>query len=155
MTPIYDMNVLPTITKSFSSSQEATKKYLGKRAITGQEYANISLFSVDNAQTKALKQFWRDDCNYGMLPFLAPLTMNGVEVNRDLPNALCQFTDEFSIDKQDIHWTGTIKLKVLEYSENFYRLVDDAGNIMVDDAGNTLYSTSLPISNSNKEIIYG
>ena len=155
MIPEYDMDLLPDITKSFTSTQEATKKYLGGRAITGQEYVTINLFGVDNLEVKALYEFWRDDCQYGTLPFLAPLTVNGHEVNRDIPTALCLFIEDFGADKQDIHWTKSLKLKVLEYSENIYTIVDDAGNLMVDDAGLVLASTTAPITNSNKEITHG
>jgi len=153
--PEYDPYTLPVIETPYDDMQEATKKYLGGRAITGQEYANINLFAEDDSKIKALYEFWRDDCEYGTLQFMAPLPIHGSEHSRYVPNALCEFLEDVSMEKQDVHWKQGVKLKVIEYSANTYTIVDDAGNLMVDDSGNVLASTSAPISNSNKEITYG
>ena len=153
--PEYDFNILPTIQKAFISEQEATKKYLGKRAITGQEYATIDIFAEDDTKIKALYDFWKDDCNYGTLAFLVGLPINGVPSSKDFPTALCRFIDDIVAKKIDDHWTQGIKLKVLEYSQILGIIEDDATNVIVDDAGNILVSTSIPISNSNKEITHG
>lgn len=155
MIPEYDFNVLPCIEFPYSNEQEVTKKYLGGRALTGQEYATLNMFSVDDTKAKALYEFWRDDCNYGTDPFLAPIPMHGAEHSKYVPNALCEFTEDILSNKEDVHWKQSIKLKVIEYSENTYIIVDDSGNLMVDDSDNVLASTSTPISNSNKEITYG
>ena len=154
--PEYDYNTLPAIEHPFTSSQEVTKRYLGGRAVTGQEYAVINFFSENNAQIKALYEFWRDDCNSGLTQFLAPIPVNGSEVSRYVPTALCEFIEEISMEKLGVHWKQGIKVKIIEYKEVLGIIVDDAGNLMVDDVGNVLISISEnAISNSNKEITYG
>ena len=155
-TPIYDLDLLPAIEIPYQNEQEATKKYLGKKAITGQQYATLKFFIEDNAGAKALADFWRDDCNFGTIPFLAPLPIFGVEYVKDNPNCLVQFTEDFNSEKLDIHWKSTSKVKVLEYfaEVTLGDLVADNNDLIVDDAGNILFSTivSETISNSNKEI---
>jgi len=153
--PEYDLDVLPAIEHPYSNEQEVTKRYLGGRAITGQEYATLNIFMVDNDEAKALYEFWRDDCDYGTTAFLAPIPMNGVPFSGGAPNALCEFIEDISTEKIDVHWKQGIKVKVLEYSELLGYIIDDSSNQLVDDSGNSLVSTSTPISNSNKEITYG
>ena len=154
-TPTYDASAMPVIETPFESSQEVTKRYLGKRAVTGQEYTSINLFGEDDSKIKALYEFWRDDCNYGTVQFMVGIPVHGSEHSRYVPNALCEFTEEVAETKEGVHWKQSIKLKIINYSANTYTIVDDAGNLMVDDSGNVLASTSTPISNSNKEITYG
>jgi len=153
--PEYDLSKLPVIELPYQNEQEQTKKYLGGRAITGQEYATLNIFMVDNAEAKAIYEFWKDDCEYGTLAFSIPFPMNGVSYSRDVPNVLCEFIEDISAEKTDTHWNQEIKVKVLEYSELLGNIIDDSLNQLIDDSGNILVSTSIPITNSNKEITYG
>ena len=155
MTPKYDLTKLPTIQHPFTSKQEITKKYLGKRAITGQEYATIELFAIDNAKTKALYDFWKDDCNYGTKQFLAPIPIFGIEYMKDYPNVLCEFIENISSKKSSIFWVQTIKVKIIEYSEVLGYVIDDNSNQIVDDSGNSIFYDTNYKTNSKKEIIYG
>ncbi len=152
MIPEWTFDKLPVIQYPFDNRQEVTKNYLGNRAISGQEYANINVFMENNAQAEALYKFWRDDCVFGTKQFLVPLPYNGVHYSRDIPNVLCEFIKELSAEKINNFWNEKIELKVIEYNYVLGNIVDDSSNQLVDDAGNILVSTSSYISNSSKEI---
>lgn len=147
--PEYDLATLPALTIPYEDKQEVTKKYLGNRASTGQEYLNFDIFMVDNTERKALYDFWKDDCNYGAEPFLAPLPLFGEVYVKTMPNVVVQFIDEVSVAKQDIHWSTTISVKVIGTVDYVY---DDALAYITDDSGAFIYADST--SNSNKEITY-
>lgn len=151
----YDTSVLPFLSYPLNNSQETTKKYLGGRAMTGEEYATLSFNMVDDTKAEALYSFWRDDCNYGTDAFLIAMPFRGVVSLPDIPNVLCKFVEDVSMDKVALNWTQAIRVKVLEYSYVMGNIADDSLNQLVDDSGNILVSTSTPVSNSNKEITYG
>lgn len=144
--PEYDFTTLPAIEHPYNNEKEATKKYLGGRAITGEEYATLNIFATTNAEANALYEFWKTDCVYGTLSFLVPIPFMGETYNRELPNALVQFIEDLSADKEDAHWKQSVKVKVLGTVDY---LLNDLGEYLVNDGGQYLrtYSTS----NSNKE----
>jgi len=150
MTPIYDFDILPAITVSFGSIKEATKKYLGGRALTGDEYMTLDIFMVDNTETKALYDFWETDCNYGTTPFLIALPLFGMIYDETFPTTMAQFYEDISMEKIDTHWKQGIKVKILGDVDY---IQDDSLNYIVDDSGNFIHTD--PVSNSNKEITYG
>ena len=147
--PEYDLTSLPTIENPYSNEKEVTKKYLGGRAMTGQEYATLNIFMVDNIEAKALYDFWKDDCNYGTDAFLVPLPFFGEVYDKTRPNVVAKFIEDISAEKIDIHWNQGIKVKVLGTVDY---ITDDALAYITDDSGAFIYADST--SNSNKEITY-
>ena len=150
MIPIYNLDILPAITHPFESKKIVTKRYLGGKAITGQEYATLNIFSEDNAKTKALYDFWKDDCNYGTVPFLIALPMFGITYDKAYPSLMVQFYEDITAKKIEKHWTQDIKIKVLGTVDY---ITDDSLNYIIDDTGN--YIVTDAVSNSNKEITHG
>jgi len=147
--PIYDFDILPTIEHPFESKRELTTKYLGKRALTGQEYSTLNVFMVDDDEAIELYKFWKDDCSFGTIPFLVALPFFGETYDKDFPTTLVKFTEDISNNKEDYHWKQGINVKVV--GEVDY-IQDDSLNYIVDDSGG--YITTDSVSNSNKEITY-
>ncbi len=150
MTPIYDFDILPAITLPFGSSKEATRKYLGGRALTGEEYMTLDIFMIDNTEALALYNFWETDCNYGTTPFLVALPLFGETYDKAYPTTMVQFYEDITAEKIDIHWKQSIKVKVLG-TINYIQ--DDSLNYIVDDSGELIIDDT--VSNSNKEITHG
>lgn len=147
--PEYDFTTLPAIEHPYNNEKEATKKYLGGRAITGEEYATLNIFATTNAEANALYEFWKTDCVYGTLSFLVPIPFMGETYDRDKPNALVQFIEDLSVDKEDVHWKQTIRVKVVGTVDYIY---DDLGAYITDDSGAYIYTDTA--INSNTEITY-
>ena len=139
MIPIYDQDVLPKIALPFNNEHEATKKYLGKRAVTGQQYATLN-FSIDtDAQAKALYDFL--DTNE---IFIISMPLFGT-----LEEYMVEHPQELEMENIATNWKQSIKVKIIG---TVVYVVDDSSNNVVDDSGNLV--TTAPITNSNKEITY-
>ena len=152
----YDQDTLPKLVYSFQNTIEKPTRFLGGKAFTGEEYMNVNFLSKTDEQTKALSDFWENDINFGIDPFLIAAPYRGVDYDESSRNVLVRFVENFSPTKNDFpQWRISAKLKVLEYKEILGYLVDDPGNELVDDAGNDLFSESEFSTNSNKEITYG
>ena len=147
--PIYDFTLLPAIEHPFESKQEVTSKYLGKRALTGDEYSTLNIFMVDNSEAVELYKFWKTDCSYGTIPFLVALPFFGETYDRELPTTLVEFIDDISSNKEDINWKQSVQIKVI--GEISY-IVDDSLNYLVNDSGDYIISDT--VLNLNKEITW-
>ena len=147
--PEYDLTLLPAIEYPYQNEKEATTKYLGGRAVTGEEYATLNIFMVSNAEALALYTFWKVDCNYGTIPFLAPIPLFGEVYDKTMMTTMVQFIEDITADKIENHWKQGIKVKVLG---TISYIVDDLGEYIVDDLGE--YIVTDEVSNSNKEIVY-
>lgn len=150
--PIYDDTVLPCLTYPFSNKQSFTKKFLGNRAYTGAVYANITLKSSEADKVSALYAFWRDDCNYGLEPFIFNMPIFGIPMGIDI---LVMFTKELKTTKNNTTWSSSMQLKVLGravYTEevNGDFTLSDSGDFVLDVDGNYI---ALP-SKIYKEITY-
>ena len=110
----WDKSILPTITKSFTSKQEATKRFLGGKTLVGDEYATINVFMENNLQAQALYRFWKNDCENGTLAFWISLPLFGVDYDPKENDVKVEFVDDIEMIMQDIQWTSKIKLKVIE-----------------------------------------
>jgi len=133
--PVYDPSIYPTIQHPFENEKESTKKYLGNRAITGETYAILDIFIINNTEAKTLYDFWKDDCNYGTTPFLAPLPLFGEDY--ELPNILLKFIDNINMKKIDTHWNSSVKTKVIG---SMVYVVEDTGKHLVTNSGIFLYT---------------
>jgi len=147
---VYDETILPCITFPLDNTHEKSKRYLGNKALSGEIYANINLLPKNDTEMKALYDFWKDDCNYGLNPFLIPLPIFGRTGDLEYPCLQVKFVEEIKSVKVDLHWTVKIKLKVLG---NVYYIVDDVEDYIIDDSGN--YVVTDIETNSFKEITYG
>lgn len=144
----YDIATLPKIVKPFKSTQEATTRHLGNRALTGEEYAELNLFAETDAQVAALYEFWKTTLNYGTLPFLAPVPQFGLDYVDERPSTVLKFMEDLELTlSADTAWRTAFRVKVVGTVQY---LVDDAGAYLVNDAGQFLRTDS--VSNSNKEI---
>lgn len=130
--PMYDYDVLPCITDPMKVTQEETERFLGGRALTGAVYAEINLIADTDAEEKALYDFWKDQCKYGVEPFLISLPIFGNTFDITKPDILVQFVGEISGTRDGGRWTSKQKLKVLG---TLAYTVDDQGNFIVTDAG--------------------
>jgi hypothetical protein len=117
MTPIYDIYTMPTITYPLASNKGGSTRYLGNRKLNNDEYAEISIHSVDNTEANKLHNFWKTDCINGKIPFKIALPIFGRLANGNIPNALVKFIDDLQMNKQGKHWTSSIKVKVIETYE--------------------------------------
>ena len=148
--PEYDIATLPKIVKPFKSTQEVTTIYLGNRALTGEEYAELNLLAETDAQVAAFHEFWKTTLNYGTKPFLAPVPQFGLDYTDAMPSTVLKFIDNIELTKSaDTAWRNAFKVKVLGIVEYIY---DDALDYITDDSGDFIYTDA--ISNSNKEISY-
>lgn len=139
MIPIYDFNDLPKIEHPFNNEHEDTKKYLGKRAVTGQQYATLNISIESDTQAKALYDFL--DSNE---IFIISIPLFGT-----LEEYVVEYAQDLDMQKIATNWKQSTKVKILG-TVNY--IVDDSGNFLVDDSGN--YIVDDLVSNSNKEITY-
>ena len=156
--PTYQGAGLPRITFPFGNTQRASKRYLGGIAITGAVYLDVNITAVSDAEEKALYNFWKDDINYGLEPFLIAIPTFGDTVDADNPSLLVQFVSDLSSALDGNLWKTKIKLKV--YGTIDY-IVDDFGDFIVADTGEYIvteggdYIPTGNIINSYREVLYG
>lgn len=158
-TPIYDVSTLPCITYPMENKVEQTRKYLGGYAITGRTTATINVMAKSNAEEKALYDFWRTDCNYGLEPFLIPIPLFGDEViSPQAPTLLVKFKSDLKSTKESGRWKSSFEVEVFGL---FIYIVDDQGNFVVDDTGeykvlaDGTYVPTGNVINSYRGVIYG
>lgn len=140
MTPIYDFDTLPAVEYPFTSDQDVTKKYLGKKAISGQTYATLNFFIVNNTESKALYDFWKDDCNYGTIPFEMPIPIFGVPYSKSVPNTIVEFIEDITYNKEDTHWKQSTKIRVISETTN---TVESNVSFIIDDTVIPVYDYTL------------
>lgn len=147
----YDTSILPKIVLPFSNERKETTKYLGGRALTGEKYASLNINMKNDTEAKQLYDFWKDDCNYGALPFELTLPLFGEAVLTGTPNVAGRFLGDFSQKITKIGWKTSIKIKIVELGRE--NVTNDAGELVTNDAGDVVY-TNIEAS-SIKEITYG
>ena len=153
--PIYDQVVLPKVVLPLKNTNESSTKYLGTRGITGMVYSDIILKSSTNSGVAALETFWRDECNYGLEPFIISLPIFGASSSVTL---LVKFYDNLNDSKDKGVWT--LKRKLVILGEVVYT-IDDDGNFILSDEGQFIlndvgdYVALMSKINTNKEISYG
>jgi hypothetical protein len=139
MIPVYDFNDLPKIEHPFNNEHEDTKKYLGKRAVVGQQYAILKIFIETDIQAKALYDFL--DSNE---IFIISIPLFGT-----LQEYIVEYAQDLDMEKIATNWKQSMKVKALgavAYA------IDDSSNSVVDDLGNLVIADA--VTNSNKEITY-
>lgn len=132
---VFDETVLPCMNLPFENVHSRSKKYLGKKALTGKVYATLSFTAINDAEMRALHDFWRIDCNYGTEPFVLPAPLFGKAVSA--VNFIAIWYDDFKPTKVDIHWTLKIRVRILAPIIWVY---DDAGNHVTNDNGDWIYT---------------
>lgn len=154
--PIYDIATLPPIIYPMTNEQEETEIYLGGRAVTGYITADIKIKAKNDAQMEALYNFWVNDCNYGLEPFLIPLTMFGKADSITHPSLLMKFSGPITAETSGCLWNSSIKLDrigTIDY------VIDDQGNFIVSDLGEYTivdgkYVPTGLVINSFREVLY-
>ncbi|MDD5359496.1 MAG: hypothetical protein PHI79_08110 [Sulfurovaceae bacterium] len=127
--PIWNAS-LPRIVFPIKSGQESSKRYFGKKAITRGATAIMEIAGVTNSTATALYDFWKNDCNYGLDPFLIPLPFFGQEIDTEKPNLLVQFVGTLEINGEII-WTSSINLTVLGTIQ--YVVDDETKDFIIND----------------------
>jgi len=156
--PIYDEATLPCISFPLDNTHQATKRYLGGKAVSGEVYADINLFIKNDTEADALHDFWVADCNYGLEPFLIPLPVFGRETDTSDPALLVKFVGDAKDTKNAGYWTAKRKLRILG---TIIYIIDDGGNFILDDVGDFVlggdgsYVATGNEINSYKEVVYG
>lgn len=134
----YDETVLPCFTLPMENVHTRSKKYLGRKALTGKVYATLNFTILSDAEMDALHIFWRHTCNYGTEPFVATLPIFGMRKETGYDVAfICMWHDDFKPNKVDLHWTLSIKIRLLARVE---WVTDDAGNYITNDNGDRIYT---------------
>lgn len=127
--PIYNTSILPCVTISMKNTQEETKQYLGRRAVTGDISITMNTFAKSDTEAYNLYRFWRFDCDYGSIPFFISLPIFGQETTTAI---LVKFINNMVFNKEDVNWTNSIEL---ELQNNIAYITDDLGNVLVTDTG--------------------
>jgi hypothetical protein len=153
--PIYDQTVLPCVTFPMVNTRAKTTRYLGQRAITGDIYAELNMVGEDNQQVKALDDFWKNECNYGLEPFLIRLPVFGRSTDVDI---LVTFSNDIKDTRNVTRWDLKRKIKVLglvvyTIDGNGDFILSDEGHYVLDDDGNYIALKSK--AKIYKEITYG
>lgn len=156
--PIYDTSTLPIISLPLKDTKTRTMRYLGNRGITGDIQADVELKASSDSQVAALYIFWKDECNYGLEPFIMPLPIFGRPTDVNAPDLLVMFTKESKDTKTQGQWSSKRTLKILGkvvYTINIDGdfILSDEGQFTLDDNGNYIALTSR--LHTNKEIYYG
>ncbi len=155
--PIYDPTLLPCITYPMKNTQVQTERYLGGRAVTGAVNIDISIMAKNNTELNALYNFWVNDCNYGLEPFLISLPIFGTTVIPEAPDLLVQFSGDFSADKESLLWRSKIRLELIGSIDY---IIDGNGDFIVSDTGEYTvtedgsYAPTGNIINSYREVLY-
>lgn len=156
--PIFNKTALPCIQYPMKVTQEQSMRFLGGRAITGGVYVEMSLLAKSDAEEKALYDFWKDSCNFGLEPFLIALPIFGNTFDEAHPDLLVQFVGDVSDNKEKGRWTTKRKLKVMGTLDY---IIDVNGDFIVTSAGEytvTAGGDYIPtgnIINTYREVVYG
>lgn len=129
--PVYDNTILPFVTISMINTVDIPKKYLGNKKVEGSKTVKMTTLAKNNAEIEALYLFWRDDCKYGIEPFLISLPIFGMPI-ANYPNVLVRFSGNLAVNKENIHWTNEIELELigtLNYT------IDINGDFIVNNTG--------------------
>lgn len=156
--PTYDYNTLPKITLPMVNRQRASKRYLGGIAITGAVYIDVNITALTHAQARAFYEFWRDDINNGLEPFLVSLPVFGEATDYTKPTLLVQFIDDMTNSFDGNIWKSKQRLKVygtIDYiiDANGDFIVSDTGEYIVTEGGD--YVPTGNIITSYREVLYG
>lgn len=127
--PIYDPISLPCISTPFSDTQVATSRYLGRKAFSNDVYADLKMTTDSNDEAYALELFWREECNYGLEPFIIHLPVFGIDTNIDL---LVMFRGEIKDIKNEFIWNSSRSLKILG---KIVYVVDGNGDFTLSQEG--------------------
>lgn len=138
--PFYDETTLPCFNLPFENQHTRSKKYLGRKALTGKVYATLNFTVLNDDEMNALHEFWRVDCNYGTEPFVADIPLFGKNLTTEGELAfIVMWHDDFKPTKVDLHWTLKIRIRILA---PIVYVLDDLGNYITNDAGERIYTDS-------------
>lgn len=156
--PVYDIATMPAIIYPMNNTHDETDLYLGNRAVTGKARADLTIKAKNDTAAAALYALWKDECNYGVEPFLVPLPFFGREMDTAVPSLLVRFDGPFAISKDSQIWNGGIKIVVIGTVDYIVDnlgdfIVSDLGEYTVNDAGD--YVPTGNIIESYREINYG
>jgi len=142
----------------FVVRQEESMRFLGGRAITGATFIELNLRAKSDAQENALYSFWKNDCNYGLEPFLIALPIHGAAVDEAHPDVLVQWVDDFTDTKERGKWTTKRRIRVIgtidytiDVDGNF--IVTANGEYTVSESGD--YVPTGSIATIFREVLYG
>ena len=135
--PVYDEATLPYIVYPLNAVHELPRRFLGRRAVTGEVYADVSVVSNNDTYAKALHDFWITDCNYGLDPFLIPLPIFGRDSDTSHPALLVKMVSDIDYNRQNVTAISKFRVKVL--GEVSY-VVDDLGDFIISDTGDFVIS---------------
>ena len=138
--PIYNEDVLPCLSFPFSNTQEQTTKYLGGKARTGRVIGDVKISAEDDAGIKALYEFWKQQCNYGLEPFLMPIPVFGEDVDTVHPAILVKFLGELTAEKAVRGWDCPFKIEILG---DVHYVVTDAGDYVLSDSDTLVCSETV------------
>ena len=118
--PVFDPSVMPFRLIPIEIQRKETKRYLANRALGGSGHITLKIISVDgldSAKMNALYDFWKNDCQYGIQPFLISLPFFGsLGINDVNPDLLVRFASDLSSSYENA-WETTLKLKIIANAE--------------------------------------
>ena len=139
--PIYDdTGLLPCLTFTFKSTHEESKRYLGNQALAGDMYAYINIKPKTDEEMEALYSFWKDDCNYGLEPFILKIPVFGF--NRD-GTMSAGYVVKFLEDLNSVNTTGEvweIRNQKLKLFGRVVYITDDSGTVLFDDSSELIWA---------------
>jgi len=130
--PVYDIELLPCIKSEAQYLQERTRKFLGGETLVGDKYITINITSDELDKVQALYYLWETSCNFGVEPFVITVNLFG-----EPTNCVVKFVEDLVMNVSDLEYNSTIKL---EFIDEIFYLVDDAGAYIVDDSQIYLYT---------------
>jgi len=150
--PIYDQSILPCVNLPMSNLQEVSERYLGYRALSGEMYADITITAKSHSEAKAVNDFWKNDCTYGLEPFIIHLPFFGDETD---VNLLVMFQKDIRDSRSEIVWALTRSLNILgkvvyTVDGNGDFILTTEGDFVLSDTGDYI---ALP-SDTYKELTY-
>ncbi len=153
--PIYDETILPCFTYPLTNTQTESKRGFGSKAITSYITASLKLMIETDADMVAVYNFWKNDCIFGLDPFIIDLPIFGGAIGEGT-GLLVRFKDDFTSKKDNGIWEQTINIEVIG---NVVYVVDDYGDVILSDDGDVIVSDGNYVVTENitsyKGITYG